>query len=141
MLVLSRRPNDKILFPGINATVQIVSVKGSTVRLGIDAPPDVAILRDELQDWTHRRVMPPPVQSAEERLRELRHLVRNRLNVTSIGLGLLRQRAKTGLSDDLERTIGKMEEEMQMLRQRLESDAAKAPSPPRQPARKVRKAL
>src|SRR6266849_2346121 len=140
MLVLSRRPNDKILFPSINVTVQVVSVKGGTVRLGIDAPPEVPILREELQDRAETRPANlAPVETAEARLRELRHLVRNRLNVTSIGLGLLRQQASAGWSDDLERTIDKMEEEMQMLRQRLESDAAKAPPP--QPARKVRKAL
>jgi carbon storage regulator CsrA len=142
MLVLSRRLNDKIVFPGINATLQIVSVKGSTVRLGIEAPPEVAILREELQDRTENwRAILPPVETAEARLRELRHLVRNRLNVTTIGLGLLRQQAKAGSTDDMQRTIGKMEEEMQMLRQRLENDAAKAPPAPRQPARKVRKAL
>jgi carbon storage regulator CsrA len=142
MLVLSRRPNDKILFPSINATVQIVSVKGATVRLGIEAPPEVAILREELQNRAEKgRANFPPVETAEARLRELRHLVRNRLNVTSIGLGLLRQQARAGRSDDLERTVSKMEEEMQMLRRRLESDAAKTPSSPPQPVRKVRRAL
>jgi two-component system, OmpR family, response regulator len=139
MLVLSRRPNEKILFPSINATVQIVSVKGVTVRLGIDAPPEVAILREELQNPAEMgRANLAPVASTEARLRELRHMVRNRLNVTSIGLALLRKQAKAGSSADLERTIGKMEEEVQLLGQRLATDAAKAPP---QPAAKVRKAL
>jgi carbon storage regulator CsrA len=140
MLVLSRRTNEKILFPSINATVQIVSVKGAVVRLGIDAPPEVAILREELQNRAEMgRANLAPAASTEARLRELRHMVRNRLNVTSVGLGLLRQQAKAGSTDDLERTIAKMEEEMQLLRRRLETDAAKTPPP--QPAVKVRKAL
>ena len=50
MLVLSRRPNEKVLFPSINTAVQVLSIKGGTVRLGIEAPPEVTILRAELQD-------------------------------------------------------------------------------------------
>jgi carbon storage regulator CsrA len=142
MLVLSRRSNQKVLFPNINTAVQIVSVKGGTVRLGIEAPPEVRILREELQDpdkeW---RTMAPPVESAERRVRELRHLLRNRLNVLTLGLGLLRQQAREGWSNDLEQTIAKMEEEMQMVRQRLERDAARAPLPLPTPDRKACKAL
>jgi carbon storage regulator CsrA len=48
MLVLSRRLSEKLLFPGLNVAVQILSIKGNVVRLGIDAPRDVAVLREEL---------------------------------------------------------------------------------------------
>jgi carbon storage regulator CsrA len=50
MLVLSRKPNEKVLFPTINTAVRVVSIKGGTVRLGIEAPPEVPILRAELQN-------------------------------------------------------------------------------------------
>ena len=142
MLVLSRRPNEKVLFPSINTAVQVVSIKGGTVRLGIEAPPEVTILRAELQDRTAERGattrLPEPAGS---RLRGLRHLLRNRLNITTVGLGLLREQARAGLSDEMERTIAKIEEEMQRLQQRLESEAAQTPSQPPKPARKTRKAL
>ena len=142
MLVLSRRPNEKVLFPSINTAVQVVSIKGGTVRLGIEAPPEVTILRAELQDRTAERGattrLPEPAGS---RLPGLRHLLRNRLNITTVGLGLLRQQARAGLSDEMERTIAKIEEEMQRLQQRLESEAAQTPSQPPKPARKTRKAL
>jgi carbon storage regulator CsrA len=49
MLVLSRKPNQKIVFPGMNTTVQVVSIKPGVVRLGIEAPPHVIVLREELQ--------------------------------------------------------------------------------------------
>ena len=55
MLVLSRRSSEKILFPSINAVVQVLSIKGGAVRLGIDAPPEVTILREELRDQAHVR--------------------------------------------------------------------------------------
>ena len=142
MLVLSRQPNEKVLFPSINTAVQVVSIKGGTVRLGIEAPPEVTILRAELQDRTAERGattrLPEPAGS---RLRGLRHLLRNRLNITTVGLGLLREQARAGLSDEMERTIAKIEEEMQRLQQRLESEAAQTPSQPPKPARKTRKAL
>jgi carbon storage regulator CsrA len=52
VLVLTRRPHEKIVLPGLNVTIQVVAVKGGTVRLGIDAPPDVQVLREELLDQT-----------------------------------------------------------------------------------------
>jgi len=48
MLVLSRRPGEKVLLPGLGVTVQVLAVRRGEVRLGIVAPPEVAILREEL---------------------------------------------------------------------------------------------
>jgi carbon storage regulator CsrA len=48
MLVLSRRPGQSILLPGLGVTVRVLSAKGGTVRIGIEAPPDVKVLREEL---------------------------------------------------------------------------------------------
>ncbi len=50
MLVLSRRLHEKIVLPGLNVTIQVVAVKGGTVRIGIEAPPDVQVMREELLD-------------------------------------------------------------------------------------------
>ena len=50
MLVLSRRVREKIYFPALNVTVQVVGVTHGRVRLAIEAPPDVTVLRDELRD-------------------------------------------------------------------------------------------
>jgi carbon storage regulator CsrA len=48
MLVLSRRLHEKILFPGLNVTVQVVAIKPGVIRIGIEAPPDVRIVREEI---------------------------------------------------------------------------------------------
>jgi carbon storage regulator len=53
VLVLSRRLGEKIVLPGLDITLQVVSVKGNAVRLGVEAPPDVKVVREEL-------VSPPP---------------------------------------------------------------------------------
>ncbi|MBX9695321.1 MAG: carbon storage regulator [Cyanobacteria bacterium] len=47
MLVLSRKPGEKILI-GENVTITIVRIGPNTVRLGIEAPRDMNIVRDEL---------------------------------------------------------------------------------------------
>ncbi len=47
MLVLSRKPGERILI-GDDVTVTIVRIGPNTVRLGIDAPRDKNIVREEL---------------------------------------------------------------------------------------------
>ena len=47
MLVLSRKPNESIKI-GDNIELKIIEVKGDTVRIGIEAPKSVDILRGEL---------------------------------------------------------------------------------------------
>ena len=48
MLVLSRRERERIKL-GDSIVVTVVRVTGDKVRLGIEAPPDVLVLRDELE--------------------------------------------------------------------------------------------
>jgi len=48
MLVLSRKESERIRL-GDSIVVTIVRVSGDKVRLGIEAPPDVLVLRDELK--------------------------------------------------------------------------------------------
>jgi carbon storage regulator CsrA len=49
MLVLSRRLQERILFPGIDTLVQVMAIKPNLVRLGIEPPPEVTIVREDLQ--------------------------------------------------------------------------------------------
>jgi carbon storage regulator CsrA len=48
MLVLSRRVNETIVFPGLDITVRVVRLQGNTVRIGIEAPAEMPIVRGEL---------------------------------------------------------------------------------------------
>lgn len=48
MLVLSRRPNETIVIGG-NIRVTILKSRSGVVRLGIDAPAEVAVHREEVQ--------------------------------------------------------------------------------------------
>ena len=49
MLVLSRKRNENIIVNG-NIRIHIVSVSGGTVRVGIEAPREIVILRGELEE-------------------------------------------------------------------------------------------
>lgn len=50
MLVLSRKESQRIRL-GDSIVVTIVKIGGDKVRVGIDAPDDVLVLRDELEAW------------------------------------------------------------------------------------------
>lgn len=47
MLVLGRKEQERLIIDG-HIVVTIVRVSGGKVRLGIEAPPDVSIQREEL---------------------------------------------------------------------------------------------
>lgn len=47
MLILSRRTDESIVI-GDEVTITILSVKGKQVRVGITAPPDVSVHREEI---------------------------------------------------------------------------------------------
>ena len=49
MLVLTRKTGQSIMI-GEGVEVQVLSVAGEKVRLGITAPPDVSIFRNEVYD-------------------------------------------------------------------------------------------
>jgi carbon storage regulator len=49
MLVLTRKPGQSIMI-GDGVEVQVLSVAGEKVRLGITAPRDVSIFRNEVYD-------------------------------------------------------------------------------------------
>jgi carbon storage regulator len=48
VLVLSRKIGERIVVPDCGLSVTIVSVKGNTVRVGIEAPAEIGVYREEL---------------------------------------------------------------------------------------------
>ena len=53
MLVLSRKKDEKIVI-GDNITLMVIEIRGDKVRLGIDAPRDVTVHREEISDAIKR---------------------------------------------------------------------------------------
>lgn len=56
MLVLSRRETERIKL-GDSIVVTVVRVAGDKVRLGIEAPSDILVLRDELEPHEQAEVI------------------------------------------------------------------------------------
>lgn len=48
MLVLSRKIGERIVVPACGLTITVVSLKGNRVRLGIAAPEDIRVDREEV---------------------------------------------------------------------------------------------
>jgi carbon storage regulator CsrA len=141
MLVLSRRVNQKIVFPTLQTSIELLEVRGQTARLGITAPRDVPVAREEILSGASTRQAPcgdhSAAQEAEQPLRELRHLARNQLHTWSLGLALLRGQWDTGAWDDLESTLERLESELNASRSRFETMEPK----PSGKGRLARKAL
>lgn len=49
MLILTRRVNESLIV-GDEVTVTVVAVKGNQVRLGVNAPRDIAVHREEVYE-------------------------------------------------------------------------------------------
>ena len=58
MLVLSRRVRERIKL-GDSIVVTVIRVGGDRVRLGIEAPPQIKVLREELEPASPPRLLLP----------------------------------------------------------------------------------
>lgn len=93
MLVLARQPGQKIILPAIDTTIEICRVKGDTVRVGIQAPNGILVLRDELADPA------TPYQSildGFEQARKINHQLRGQLHAVSLQAALVRKQLEAG---------------------------------------------
>jgi carbon storage regulator len=73
MLVLSRKVGQRIVIPECNLGITVVAIEGNRVRLGLSAPPDVAVYREEVwcqieeeqaEDGLPGRLLEPKKESA-----------------------------------------------------------------------------
>lgn len=113
MLVLTRKENQKVCFPSLGITVQILGVKGSSVRLGVDAPLEVRIVRDELDDnGPDKR---PPRAHVIHLPQNLRHEMRHELNSLSIALHMFKEKLDDGYYEDAEVTFDRLVEHIERL--------------------------
>jgi CheY-like chemotaxis protein/sRNA-binding carbon storage regulator CsrA len=113
MLVVSRKEHEKIVFPTIGASIELLQLKGNVARLGIDAPRDLPILRGELVDENTPRYDAEAAKAAKER----DHAMRNELNIAALGLGLLRKQLQAGQGEAAEKTLEMLIHKVSNLRE------------------------
>jgi carbon storage regulator CsrA len=119
MLVLSRRLNERIRFPGFDMSIQILSIQGGVVRLGIEAPPEVGVVRDELPDRTTTWGLPLP-EPGDRTMTDVRQqFISRQLQTASQALGLARFQLRTGQVEELQLTLDQIQQEIQALRRHL----------------------
>lgn len=93
MLVVTRKPDESIVFPSLGVTVRVVRVAGQIVRIGVEAPPEIRVLRGELGGVD----APSPAGST--------HARRNLLNRLSLAIHLAQQQCAVGAADEAEATL------------------------------------
>lgn len=54
MLILTRRVSETLMI-GNNVTVTVLGVKGNQVRIGVNAPKNVEVHREEIYNRIHRK--------------------------------------------------------------------------------------
>ena len=72
MLVLSRKPNESIVIDG-NVTVSVLRVDNENVRIGIEAPLEIPVMRKEI----YEAIKTNNEQAAGSAKKKVKHLVNN----------------------------------------------------------------
>jgi carbon storage regulator len=65
MLILTRRVGETVMI-GNEVTVTVLGVKGNQVRIGVNAPKDVAVHREEIYDRIKREEDPDTMSASPD---------------------------------------------------------------------------
>jgi carbon storage regulator CsrA len=102
MLVLSRKENEKVLFPHLGIAVQILRVAGGKARLGVEAPSDVSVVRHEIANEEQLDDFAKQLTRSAE---GGSHKLRNELHTVLLGLCLIQKQLACGLISEAEETL------------------------------------
>ena len=105
MLVLSRRPGQKIVFPSLGIAIEVLRSNGSVTRLGIEAPDDVPVLRDEILAKMLASADDIASSTLSPNDRQRCHEWRNKLNQLMLKLQRLQRQLELGQAVDPERNL------------------------------------
>ncbi|HVS38685.1 MAG TPA: response regulator [Gemmataceae bacterium] len=128
MLVLSRRAEEKIVFPQAGITVHVLGTQGAAVRIGVEAPPDVKILRGELAETQQ----PPKAR----RRPKPSHALRNRLNTVGLLAHVLERQWAAGRTADAKATLRKLTQAVDSLDRDFTEKESGGPAVPKTPAKR-----
>lgn len=122
MLVLSRRPGQKVVFPGLGISVEVMRSQGTVTRLGIEAPSEIQVLREEVLERRTDALpselgagLSPIAFSRMDRLS--RHDLRNKLNLLTLKLQLLQRQLELGRASNSDSQLSDVLSELGALEQ------------------------
>ncbi|GIW78999.1 MAG: carbon storage regulator [Gemmatales bacterium] len=119
MLVLSRNVNQQVVFPDLEVAIKIVKAEHDRVKLGIKAPSNVRVFREEL-------LAANPELAGKK---SSRHEARNSLNTIAVGLALLRRQLEAAGCRDALATLNRIEDEVRSF-SRQETEQSGQSEPP-----------
>jgi carbon storage regulator CsrA len=112
MLVLSRRLKEKLYFPGIGTAIHVTEIKGRSVRLGIEAPPHVSVLREEVLNRSAEVTADDANTQSFDQF----------LHGTTASVEMARLALQAGRTGDVHRLLDTMREDLTRLRQEVAAD-------------------
>lgn len=129
MLVLSRGPEDRICFPTLGVNVEIIRVDGNRVRVGVDAPREIPVLRHELVDAEGTPVPPKQAKKQnEEKSNKGEHDLRNQLNTAHLALGLVEKQIEAGMTDKAMNTLHRALRSFDQIEERVAPPSDTSPA-------------
>lgn len=67
MLVLSRKKGESVIIND-NITVVVVEIRGDKVRLGVEAPKEISVHRNEVWESIRQHQPKPEVEKSDEQI-------------------------------------------------------------------------
>jgi carbon storage regulator CsrA len=151
VLVLTRREKERILLPDVGVTVELMAVTGNRARLGIKAPKNIRILREEVaacrdalmqamtggpvEDALKQALAEEPVKDAlkssmsqESAAREFVHELRNRLNAANLAAVTARMQIDAGQSAETTALLDRIIAELRTMASMLDGPVPESPS-------------
>ncbi len=89
MLVLSRRAQQRVVFPHLGISISVLQVRGRIVKIGIEAPESITVLREEVLSAS---AVEPETSDQEN----VEHKRRNEINLLQLRLLALQSRIDRG---------------------------------------------
>jgi carbon storage regulator CsrA len=113
--------NERLVFPAFGTFIQVLGIRSNTVRLGIDAPPDVEVLREEIYNAKCSTV--PDRAQLESQVQPLADLVLKRLDIAAEGLEILTHQLGTGQAAEAISTLEGIRQELEFMKARVHQPA------------------
>lgn len=124
MLVVSRKADEAIVFPGLGITVNLLRLNGRTARIGIEAASHIKVMRKELLDGDDLETLDVgSFESSFNATSDELHDMRNQFNALNLGLQLYRQQMDAGLSEASRRTFQRVLERLAQIEKKISNQA------------------